>query len=332
MASSPARKALRGGLALALWAAACAWAQASDASSPAAPAPAAAAPSTGPTVAPLLSFMQVLQRPDRPQPQHRVVVGSAAQQMGELWLPSSERFGSGPHPVVVLVHGGCWMAELPGPELLAWQAEALRQQGVAVWSISYRRVGHPGGGYPGTFQDVALAADHLRVLAQQHPLDLTRVRASGHSAGGHLALWLAARRKLPATSPLYQADPVPIQAVFPVAGVGDLQWAEPYVGAVCSPGIIGRLVDTKQREAAAWDDTSPARLAPLGIPVTMISGVYDAVVPPAHGRRYWQQASNRGDADVRLLNLPDAGHFELIAPWTPAGAAVVKAIAEQARQ
>lgn len=295
---------------------------ASHAQAPAAPAPAAAPP----RVAPLLNFQRVLDRPERPQPQHKLPYGSAAQQFGELWLPPAERYGTGPHPVVLLVHGGCWMAELPGPELLAWQAEALRQQGMAVWSISYRRVGHEGGGYPGTFQDVARGADHLRELAKQHPLDLGRITASGHSAGGHLALWLAARPRVPANSPLHSAQPLPVQRVVPVAGVGDLAWAAPFIGAVCSPEIAGRLVDEKTRGKDAWADTSPAALGPLGVPVTMVSGVYDPVVPPAHARRYHQVALNRGAPEVKLLNLDEAGHFELIAPWTPAGAATVQAI------
>jgi acetyl esterase/lipase len=302
----------------ALWPAA---ASAQTAAPVTATVPAAARP------APLLTFQRVLDRPDRPQPQQRIAYGTEPQQFGELWLPPAERFGAGPHPVVLLVHGGCWMAELPGPQLLAWQAEALRQQGLAVWSISYRRVGHAGGGYPGTFQDVARGADHLRELARSHPLDLGRVTASGHSAGGHLALWLAARPRLPAASPLHSEAPLPVQRVVPVAGVGDLAWAAPFIGAVCSPDIAGRLVDEKARGTAAWADTSPAALAPLGVPVTMVSGVYDAIVPPAHGRRFAQVAGARGEAAVTLLNLDEAGHFELIAPWTPAGAATVRAIA-----
>jgi acetyl esterase/lipase len=275
---------------------------------------------------PLLNFQRVLDRPDRPQPQHRLAYGGAAQQFGELWLPSPERFGPGPYPVVLLVHGGCWMAELPGPELLAWQAEALREQGLAVWSISYRRVGHEGGGYPGTFKDVALAADHLRELAKNYPLDLSRVTASGHSAGGHLALWLAARPGLPAGSPLHTAAPLPVHGVVSVAGVGDLAWAAPFLGAVCSPDIIAKLVDEKPRGKEAWGDTSPAAMPLLGVPVTMVSGLYDAIVPPAHARRFAQSTGSRGGSSVTLLNLDEAGHFELIAPWTPAGAATVRAI------
>ena len=273
-------------------------------------------------VTPLLNFQRILDRPGRPAPQHRIVYGTAPQQVGELWLPA----GKGPFPVALLVHGGCWMAELPGPELLAWQAEALREQGWAVWSISYRRVGHEGGGYPGTFLDVAHAADRLRELARQYPLDLDRVTVSGHSAGGHLALWLAGRKNIASNSPLYMPDPLRVQAVVSVAGIGDLAWSAPMIGAVCSPDIVPKLVDEARRGKDAYADTSPALLGPLGVPVTMVSGVYDPIVPPAHARRYAQMAGGRGDAAVTLLNLQGAGHFELIAPWTAAGAATVQAI------
>lgn len=284
-----------------------------------------------PAQAQFLSFRQVLERPERPQPQARVAYGALPQQQAELWLPpTSTAHGSGPHPVVLMVHGGCWRADLPGPELLAWAAEALRQRGVAVLSLTYRRLGTGdagGGGYPDTFHDVAQAADHLRTLAQQHPLDLRRVTVTGHSAGGHLALWLAARRKLPATSPLHSAEPLPVHAVVSLAGVGDLAWGAPFVGGACGADTVARLVNTEARGAAAWADTSPAALLPLGVPVLMVSGLYDAIVAPAHARRFQGLAAEKAEPSVRLLTLDEAGHFELIAPWTEAGRAVVDRLA-----
>ena len=114
-----------------------------------------------------------------------------------------------------------------------------------------------------------------------------------------------------------------------VAGVGDLAWAAPFLGAVCSPNIIARLVDEKQRGKEAWADTSPAAMAPLAVPVTMISGLSDPIVAPAHARRFALAAGSRGGPSVTLLNLNEAGHFELIAPWTPAGAATVHAITDR---
>ncbi|RTL15239.1 MAG: alpha/beta hydrolase [Burkholderiales bacterium] len=281
-----------------------------------------------PAQAQFLNFKQVLERPDRPQPTQRLAYGPLPQQVGELWLPSAAK---GPFPVVLMVHGGCWLADLPGPELLAWQAEALRQQGLAVWSISYRRLGHEGGGYPGTFQDVARGADHLRTLAQTQPLDLSRVVATGHSAGGHLALWLAARKNLPATSPLATQDPLPIHAVVPVAGVGDLAWGGGYVGGACGPDTVPKLVNEKERGKQAWSDTSPAALLPLGVPVTMVSGLYDPIVAPAHARRFQAEAARKGGVPVQLLTLDEASHFELISPWTEPGRRVVERVVSEVK-
>lgn len=264
-----------------------------------------------------LGFLQILDRPDRPQPDHRLAYGDAPQQFGELWLPK----GHGPHPVALLIHGGCWQATLPGPELLAFQADALRRAGVAVWSISYRRVGHAGGGYPGTFQDVARGTDRLRTLAQRYPLDLDRLVATGHSAGGHLALWAAARPRLPATSPLRTEAPLPIAAVVAVAGMPDL--AEAARSKLCGTSVAQLLGG--EPTPAKLQDTSPLALLPLQLPQVLIHGGLDRIVPAAASADYRAQAAAQGDA-VQGLTLDDAGHFELIAPWTPAGAEVVRRI------
>lgn len=271
-----------------------------------------------------ISFRTVLERPARPEADLKITYGPGPQQYGELWLPKDK---PGPHPVVLMIHGGCWRADLPGPELLAWQADALRKEGLAVWSITYRRLGHEGGGYPGTFQDVAAGADHLAKIAGNFKLDLKRVVTTGHSAGGHLALWLPARKNLPANSPLKSDSPLAIHGAVPVAGVGDLAYGADYVGAACGPDTIPGLVKEKDRGKEAWADTSPAALLPLGIPVTMVSGLYDPIVAPAHARRYQMLAGRKNDK-VSLQTLDEAGHFEIISPWTPAGAAVVKTIVE----
>ncbi len=114
--------------------------------------------------------------------------GADPLQFGELRVPSAR----GPHPVAIVVHGGCWAAKLGSGEerLLAMGmmrplAAALSDAGIAVWNIEYRRLGNSGGGWPGTFQDVGRAANFLRALAADNELDLTRVIGIGHSAGGH---------------------------------------------------------------------------------------------------------------------------------------------------
>jgi acetyl esterase/lipase len=146
----------------------------------------------------------------------RVSYGTDPLQFGELGVPSTK----GPHPVAVVVHGGCWVAKLGNMEeravameMIRPLAAALTEAGIATWNIEYRRLGHPGGGWPGTFHDVAHAADFVRTLARDHDLDLTRVIAIGHSAGGHLVMWLAARSKLRKTSDLYMDDPLRLTGV-----------------------------------------------------------------------------------------------------------------------
>src|SRR5687768_8091238 len=136
----------------------------------------------------LMAWPDLLGRP-RPAPTTTIAYGDDPLQVVDLWLPES----AGPHPVVLMVHGGCWQTDIADRTLMNWIADDLRRRDIAVWNIEYRGVDRPGGGYPGTFLDAAAAADALRDHAARHNLDLSRVVSVGHSAGGHLALWLAAR-------------------------------------------------------------------------------------------------------------------------------------------
>jgi len=258
-------------------------------------------------------FDEILAR-DAPKADAHIAYGPAPQQFGELWLPSAK----GPAPVIILVHGGCWLKMLPGLECLRHMARALSQQGYAVWNVEYRRLGEEGGGYPGTLLDVAHAADHVRDLAGQYPLDLSRVIAVGHSAGGTMALWLAGRRNLSRTSPLYSADPIRIDAVVNVAGPSDLEQFAPHSPGICMPGTLETFVGKASRgNEDVYADTSPASLLPLRIPQVLVYGIYDPAAPPYLGKQYLDTAHAKGD-DVRLITIPDAGHFEMVAPWTPA--------------
>src|SRR4051812_20720119 len=166
----------------------------------------------------LMKWPALLERP-RPEPDATIAYGADQMQKVDLWLPA----GKGPHPTVLMVHGGCWQSEIADRRIMNWIAEDLRRRGIAVWNIDYRGVDRPGGGYPGTFQDAAAAADALRAHAGQYRLDISRLVATGHSAGGHLALWLAGRPRLPQGSPLRSADPVPIHAVVSLGGLPDLE-------------------------------------------------------------------------------------------------------------
>lgn len=147
----------------------------------------------------------------------RFSYGTDANQFGELRVPS----GIGPHPVAILTHGGCWKAEYGSLRDLAPMADTLKAKGIATWNIEYRRLGQAGSGWPGTYRDIGRGVDYLRSIAVQNHLDLTRVIVVGHSAGGHLAMWVAARSRLPKSSLIYVSDPLPIRGVIDLAGIVD---------------------------------------------------------------------------------------------------------------
>jgi acetyl esterase/lipase len=243
--------------------------------------------------------------------------GPAPSQVAELFLPRTK----GPHPVVVLLHGGCFLKEYEGFPQTSGLAADLAGRGYAVWNVEYRKLGEAGAGYPGTFQDVATAIDRLRGEAPKHDLDLARVIAIGHSAGGHLALWAASPARLPAASPLRTVDPLRIGAVISLAGIGDLKGQGRVFALPCGDDTLGRLLDTAGRKQP-YADTSPAELLPTGAKVVMVHGVFDPVMPPYTGRDYALQVRKAGDkADVVII--PGAAHFDLVIPTTPAWAEIV---------
>ena len=256
--------------------------------------------------------------PPAPAAPPRHPYGPDPAQFGELTLPA----GAGPHPVLVAVHGGFWSAAYDLAHLRGFCA-ALAADGWAVWSVEYRRVGMDGGGWPNTLLDVGLAADHVRTLAPAHDLDLGRVTAVGHSAGGHLALWLAGRGRIPAGHPLHRPDPLPLKGAVSLAGVCDLRRGhERNLGN----GAVGRLLgggpgEVPERYAGA----SPSDLLPLGTPQVLVHGADDGLVPIDQSREYRAAAAAKGDA-VELVELPGVGHFEVIAPGSPAWPAVTAAL------
>lgn len=245
----------------------------------------------------------------------RIFYGDAPCQFGELRVPnggggtvpgSAERM-----PVVVVVHGGCWRS-VHTLDYASHIAADLASHGVVTWSLEYRRLSDEGGGWPGTFLDIANGVDHLRLLADRYRLDLGRVVVTGHSAGGHLALWAAGRGRLPVESPLRTVDPLPLAGVVPIAGVTDLS----QMGTACDDevprllgldGIIGQA--------------SPIEMLPLGLPVTIIHGDADQSVPGSQSISYAAAAEARGD-HPRLIILPGADHFVVVDPRTPQWATV----------
>ncbi|HEX2489954.1 MAG TPA: alpha/beta hydrolase [Blastocatellia bacterium] len=259
----------------------------------------------------LQSSRDVLTRP-APPADHRIAYGQNEFQFGDLRLPK----GEGRRPVAIVIHGGCWMSEY-GLSYMGHLSGALAEAGVATWSVEYRRVGNQGGGWPGTFEDVARAADHLRTIAKTYPLDLNQVVAVGHSAGGHLALWLAARRLLPKDSSVYSPDPLPLRGVVSLAGVTDLR----RTGTACDASVTQLMGGSPKDKAAIYGQASPIELLPLGIPSAIVQGSIDSIIPLAMAEDYADAAKKKGD-DAKLVVIEKAGHFEVVDPKSFAWEAV----------
>lgn len=241
----------------------------------------------------------------RPEPTLQVRYGEASTQVVDVFLPA----GPGPHPVAVLIHGGCWSATTSGREQLRHLGPELTRHGIAVWSIGYRRANEAGGGYPGTYLDISAALERLHGNAALHNLDLSRTVLVGHSAGGHLALWAASRSSLPATSPLHAVSWVVPRAVISLAGVGDLDAFARFVPLFCGSGILEWLAPPDKLA-----EVSPAALVPSETSIVLVSGVLDRLVPPYVAYDYARAVRAKSGAAVRLINIPDAGHFDLVTP------------------
>jgi acetyl esterase/lipase len=230
----------------------------------------------------------------------RIAYGSAPSQFGELRRPPG-----GPRPVVALLHGGFWRAPY-GLDGMDDVAEALTRHGLATWNLEYRRVGEPGGGWPGTFDDVARGLEAARAL---DGVDARALTAIGFSAGGHLALWATSRGA--------------VDGAVALAAVSDLALA---ARVAMNRGIVGELLgggpdDVPERYAAA----SPMQLLPARVPVRLVHGTDDDLVPIDLSRAYVARARAAGD-DAALIAVDGAGHFDLVDPRAPAWASVQGAI------
>lgn len=248
----------------------------------------------------------------------KVAYGSHPDQFGEFTTPGGSGAARG---IVVVIHGGYWRSEY-GLDLMRPAAADLVKAGWATWNVEYRRVGG-GGGWTSTFDDVAQALDHVRTFASAR-FDASRVYAVGHSAGGHLAAWLAARPGLPAGAPGSWADRRPhvrLAGVVSQAGVLDL-----IGGARLGDGAVEDLVggtpgSAPQRYAVA----SPAERVPTRVPTICVHGTGDDVVPIAQSEAYVRRAVAAGDR-AQFVPVPGVDHPSVIQPGTPGWKASVEAL------
>lgn len=252
------------------------------------------------------------------EPDHRYAYGSQELQFGELTLPDA----APPHPVIVLVHGGGYR-EIYDLRPLGTVVAALAAAGFAVWNIEYRRYGN-GGEYPTMFLDVGAATDYLPQIAESHQLDLGRIITIGHSAGGHLALWLAGRRNIEADSPLYVDRPLSIHAVLALAPLADVR--DGAESDLSSDALLAVMGGTPSDSPGSYRNGCPRELLPLGIPQVVIVGSEDQSML-ANARRYIEAAATAGD-DAQIIVLEHAGHFEIVSVDTDEWRVVQNAVQE----
>ena len=238
-----------------------------------------------------------------PKADARIPWGNGVSQFGDLRLPK----GKGPHPVVIYIHGGFWRVAYDLTHA-GHVCVALTEAGYATWNLEYRRVGEPGGGWPGTLDDVLAGAQYLTKLAAKYPLDLDHVVAAGHSAGGQLALWLAAQN-------------ISLRGVTALAGVCDLRraWVLKLSDNITEQFMGGTPKQVPEHYAKA----SPIELLPMNTPQRVVHGTDDGNIPFEMSEHFVHKSKN-----AKLIKLEGAGHFELIDPRAKEWPTVRKSILE----
>lgn len=258
---------------------------------------------------------------------HRIPYGADGSQFGDLWLP--DRPAGARHPLVVFFHGGWWRSDY-GLGYAGYVCAALRKEGIAVWSVEYRRVGATGGGWPTTFQDAAAGFDHIATLANGYPLDLSRVVAVGHSAGGHLAFWIAGRDHIAPDSEVLGHKPrLSLRGAIALAGAVDLRLTI----ALSGDGVFAHDRDEVHRLMGGGPEDVPARyrsgnpgdLLPFQAPQTLIQGTEDDQIPAALPWR-WKELSERRGSHATVRIVTGADHFDVVDPESDAWRVVMSAV------
>ncbi|MGW7239881.1 alpha/beta hydrolase [Streptomyces sp. NPDC054804] len=266
-------------------------------------------------------------------PDATAAYGDHPDQVIDFYVPRGDETTA---PLVVVLHGGAWRAPYDRGHITPF-ADFLARRGFAVANVEYRRgAALPGEGgsapvagrWPDTFDDIAAALDALPALAREAlpQADLRRTVLTGHSAGGHLALWAAARHVLPADAAWRTSGPASLRGVVALAPIADFAVAEKL--EVCGHAALQLLGGCDQfTDRQRYAD--PALLLPTGIATTLVQGRTDNVVPQAVAESYAEASAKAGEV-VGLTLLEDVGHFPLIDPAADACAVVAEEIAQLA--
>jgi len=230
-----------------------------------------------------------------PDPDLRIPYGPDNNQFIDVRVPA----GAGPHPVVFFIHGGYWRAKYD-LTYAGHLCDALKKAGIASWNVEYRRVGNPGGGWPGTFDDLrnayrALYSHQDDMLVK---LDLKRLCVAGHSVGGQLALCLAAHEP-------------EIKRVLSLAGVLDLRRA--WELHLSNDAVVEFLGGTPTEVPEHYREASPAERPIPNTIQKLVHGTSDDAVPYELSRNYADKKKKAGE-NVELITLPQTGHFEIVDP------------------
>ncbi|MFF7792987.1 alpha/beta hydrolase fold domain-containing protein [Streptomyces sp. NPDC007991] len=263
-------------------------------------------------------------------PDATAAYGDHPDQVIDFYVPRAEAGPGGPAPVVLVLHGGAWRAPYDRRHISPFAA-FLARRGFAVASAEYRRGGGDdsvAGRWPDTFDDVAAALDALPGLVREllPQADPRRTVLTGHSAGGHLALWAASRHVLPTGSPWRSDSPAALRGVVALAPIADFAIADKL--DVCG-GAVRQLLGGDEHFAERQSSADPALLLPTGIATTLVQGRADLDVPQAVAESYADAAAKAGEM-VGVTLLEDVGHFPLIDPAADACAVVVEEIAQLA--
>ncbi len=238
----------------------------------------------------------------------RLAYGGNENQFVDLRLPKTKA----PHALAIAIHGGYWRAKYD-LKYMGHLCAALTANGIATANLEYRRVGNAGGGWPGTFADIRAGYQFLTQNAHKYDFDARRSLAIGHSAGGQLALCLAAHE-------------TGVKAVISLAGVVDLHRA--YALHLSNDAVVEFLGGTPAEVADHYREADPMKLA-IRAQQWLVHGAEDDVVPPAFSSDY-VNAKQKTKEDARLVEIAGAGHFEVVDPRSGAWKEVERVVIEAA--